>query len=129
MILQEILYFLSHAFCGIKMALRLWQDYPLPLKSIVPCQLAPLHIVTPLSPLNRLRVEAVPLGGSFDDLPLELRSNCHKAGAARIGHRAVYGRLHPDKPAGTITAMFDSFTRGRAPKLDYLCGHAARPKL
>ena len=73
----------------------------------------PLHVVTPLSPLNRLRIEAVPPGGGFEDLPLELRANCHKAGAERIGHRAVYGRLHPDKPAGTITAMFDSFTRGR----------------
>lgn len=73
----------------------------------------PLHVVTPLSPLNRRRIEAVPPGGGFEDLPVELRSNCHKAGADRIGHRAVYGRLHPDKPAGTITAMFDSFTRGR----------------
>lgn len=73
----------------------------------------PLHIVTPLSPLNRRRIQAVPPGGGFEDLPLELRSNCHRAGAERIGHRAVYGRLHPDKPAGTITAMFDSFTRGR----------------
>jgi DNA (cytosine-5)-methyltransferase 1 len=44
---------------------------------------------------------------------VELRVNCHKAGAAKIGHRGVYGRLHPDRPAGTITARFDSFTRGR----------------
>ncbi len=73
----------------------------------------PLHVVTPLSPLNRRRIEMVPPGGGFEDLPPELRSNCHKLGADRIGHRSVYGRLHPDRPAGTITAMFDSFTRGR----------------
>lgn len=81
----------------------------------------PLHVVTPLSPLNRRRIEIVPPGGGFEDLPPELRSNCHKAGAERIGHRAVYGRLHPDKPAGTITAMFDSFTRGRF-------GHPTEPR-
>ncbi|WP_411340691.1 DNA cytosine methyltransferase [Sphingopyxis sp. J-6] len=73
----------------------------------------PLHVETPLSPLNRQRIAIVPPGGGFEDLPVELRANCHKNGAARIGHRSVYGRLHPERPAGTITAMFDSFTRGR----------------
>lgn len=81
----------------------------------------PLHVITPLSALNRRRIEMVPPGGGFEDLPIELRANCHKAGAARIGHRAVYGRLHPDRPAGTITAMFDSFTRGRF-------GHPVEPR-
>lgn len=81
----------------------------------------PLHILSPLSPLNRQRIEIVPPGGGFEDLPLELRSNCHKAGAEKIGHRSVYGRLHPDRPAGTITAMFDSFTRGRF-------GHPIEPR-
>jgi DNA (cytosine-5)-methyltransferase 1 len=73
----------------------------------------PLHRRTRLSPLNQRRIELVPPGGGFEDLPSEMRVNCHKAGAERIGHRAVYGRLHPDRPAGTITARFDSFTRGR----------------
>jgi DNA (cytosine-5)-methyltransferase 1 len=80
-----------------------------------------LHVETPLSPLNRRRIEIVPPGGGFEDLPMELRANCHKVGAARIGHRSVYGRLHPDRPAGTITAMFDSFTRGRF-------GHHSEPR-
>lgn len=49
----------------------------------------------------------------MEDLPVDLRVNCHKNGADRIGHRYVYGRLAPERPAGTITARFDSFTRGK----------------
>jgi DNA (cytosine-5)-methyltransferase 1 len=49
----------------------------------------------------------------MQDLPIHLRVNCHKRGADAIGHRYVYGRLAPDRPAATITARFDSFTRGR----------------
>lgn len=73
----------------------------------------PLHVESNLSPVNRRRLEMIPPGGGFEDLPAELRVPCHRLGAARIGHRGVYGRLHPDEPAGTITARFDSFTRGR----------------
>lgn len=73
----------------------------------------PLHVESRLSNLNRYRLQHIPPGGGFEDLPLELRVDCHKGGAARIGHRGVYGRLDADQPAGTITARFDSFTRGR----------------
>jgi DNA (cytosine-5)-methyltransferase 1 len=73
----------------------------------------PMHIESKLSDLNRRRLELIPPGGGFEDLPLELRVPCHRIGAETIGHRGVYGRLHPDQPAGTITARFDSFTRGR----------------
>jgi DNA (cytosine-5)-methyltransferase 1 len=73
----------------------------------------PLHVESRLSGLNRCRLEHIPPGGGFEDLPVELRANCHKGGAEKIGHRGVYGRLDADRPAGTITARFDSFTRGR----------------
>lgn len=73
----------------------------------------PLHVETALSDLNRQRLAHIPPGGGFEDLPVELRVRAHRNGARRIGHRAVYGRLHPDAPASTITARFDSFTRGR----------------
>lgn len=73
----------------------------------------PLHRRMKLSPKNLERLRYIPPGGGFESLPIELRVDCHKAGAGRIGHRAVYGRLHPDRPASTITARFDSFTRGR----------------
>lgn len=73
----------------------------------------PLHVQSKLSELNLQRLMHIPPGGGFEDLPVELRANCHKNGASKIGHRAVYGRLSGDRPAGVITARFDSFTRGR----------------
>ncbi|MGH7641712.1 MAG: DNA cytosine methyltransferase [Candidatus Dormibacteria bacterium] len=73
----------------------------------------PLHRRTKLSPVNLVRLGRIPPGGGFEDLPVELRVAAHKRGAATIGHRYVYGRLDPTKPAATITARFDSFTRGK----------------
>ena len=72
-----------------------------------------LHRRTKLSLLNLERLRHIPPGGGFEDLPVELRVNCHKNGASAIGHRYVYGRLAPNRPAATITARFDSFTRGK----------------
>lgn len=73
----------------------------------------PLHVASRMSELNQQRLALIPPGGGFEDLPVEMRVQCHARGAAAIGHRGVYGRLDPGKPAGTITARFDSFTRGR----------------
>lgn len=73
----------------------------------------PLHRQSRLSELNRERLRHIPPGGGMENLPIHLRVDCHKAGASKIGHRYVYGRLAADRPAGTITARFDSFTRGR----------------
>ena len=73
----------------------------------------PLHVASRMSDLNRSRLALIPPGGGFEDLPPDLRVACHRDGAARIGHRNVYGRLDPDQPAVTITARFDSFTRGK----------------
>jgi len=72
-----------------------------------------LHRASRLSELNRRRLKHIPPGGGMQDLPVELRVACHKAGADKIGHRYVYGRLASDRPSSTITAGFDSFTRGR----------------
>jgi DNA (cytosine-5)-methyltransferase 1 len=66
-----------------------------------------------LSQRNVERLRHIPPGGGFENLPVELRVDCHKGGADKIGHRNVYGRLSPDQPANTITARFDSFTRGK----------------
>ncbi len=73
----------------------------------------PLHVQSRLSELNRKRLTLIPPGGGFENLPNEFRVNCHRNGASKIGHRNVYGRLSPDLPAVTITARFDSFTRGK----------------
>jgi DNA (cytosine-5)-methyltransferase 1 len=75
--------------------------------------LIPNHRKTRLSDLNLRRLRSVPQGGGMQDLPPELRVRAHRDGPGRIGHRYVYGRLHEDEPAGTITARFDSFTRGK----------------
>jgi DNA (cytosine-5)-methyltransferase 1 len=63
-----------------------------------------------LSPLNVERIRHVPEGGGRDSLPPHLVLECHK-GSHR--HLDTYGRLAWDAPAVTITARFDSFTRGR----------------
>jgi DNA (cytosine-5)-methyltransferase 1 len=65
---------------------------------------------TRLSATNLARIRAVPEGGARLDLPPHLQLECHQSGHR---HLDTYGRLAWDLPAGTITARFDSFTRGR----------------
>lgn len=88
-------------------------DLPSPPQDFSPLPGDPLHRRIRLSAKNLERLRLIPPGGGFEDLPVEMRVDCHKSGAARIGHRSVYGRLAPDRPAATITARFDSFTRGK----------------
>lgn len=86
---------------------------PSPPKDLTPLPGDALHRRTRLSPLNQKRIELIPPGGGMQDLPDDLKVDCHKIGADKIGHRYVYGRLAPDRPSATITARFDSFTRGK----------------
>lgn len=65
-----------------------------------------------LSQINLDRIKSLSQGQGMDHLPEHLLANCHKIGASKIGHRNVYGRMDWDKVAPTITARFDSFTRG-----------------
>lgn len=88
-------------------------ELPSPPANYRPYPGDPLHRRIKLSPKNMERLRHVPPGGGFESLPVELRVNAHRNGAAKIGHRYVYGRLAPGAPAATITARFDSFTRGR----------------
>lgn len=88
-------------------------DLTSPPNDFTPSPSDPLHRRMRLSAKNLERLALIPPGGGFEDLPPEMRVNCHRDGAKKIGHRYVYGRLDPDQPAGTITARFDSFTRGR----------------
>lgn len=90
-----------------------FEGLPSPPADYTPHPDDPLHRWMKVSALNERRLRHIPPGGGFESLPVDLRVDCHKQGAARIGHRYVYGRLHPDEPAGTITARFDSFTRGK----------------
>lgn len=69
------------------------------------------HTRVRMSDRNLERIAHVPPGGGRLDIPEDLRLACHRGGTHR--HLDVYGRLAWDEPAGTITAMFDNFTRGR----------------
>lgn len=81
----------------------------------------PLHRRDRLSEKNLQRIQALQQGQGRDHLPEELLADCHKVDSAIIGHRNVYGRMSWDEVAPTITARFDSFTRG-------LFGHPDQPR-
>ncbi|QDZ29571.1 DNA cytosine methyltransferase [Noviherbaspirillum sp. UKPF54] len=70
------------------------------------------HRSDKLSELNKKRLAALPPGKGRDHLPPELLADCHKISSSIIGHRNVYGKMAWDEVAPTITARFDSFTRG-----------------
>lgn len=71
------------------------------------------HQADKLSQKNLARIRAIKEGQGRDFLPDELLANCHKRTSSQIGHRNVYGRMRWDEVAPTITARFDSFTRGQ----------------
>lgn len=71
------------------------------------------HRADRLSEKNKARLMALREGQARDDLPEHLLADCHKLSSDLIGHRNVYGRMSWDEVAPTITARFDSFTRGK----------------
>lgn len=72
----------------------------------------PNHKADKLSEINLKRIRSITEGQGQDSLPDDLQLDCHKK---HNGHRHLdtYGRMAWDKPAPTITARFDSFSRGR----------------
>ncbi len=80
-----------------------------------------LHRRDKLSELNLKRIQALGQGQGRDELPKELLAECHKIDSSVIGYRNVYGRMAWDDVAPTITARFDSFTRGKF-------GHPDQPR-
>ncbi len=70
------------------------------------------HRSDKLSSINLQRIKYLKEGQGMAFLPEYLLAECHKVGAGKIGHRNVYGRMKWDDVAPTITARFDSFTRG-----------------
>jgi len=74
----------------------------------------PNHIKCRITALNEERFRHVPQGGGWPDIPTHLRLDCHNGvDVTKGGWPDVYGRLSWDGQAPTITAGFDSFTRGR----------------
>lgn len=72
----------------------------------------PHHRKDRLSEINLQRLKALRPGEGREHLPDDLLADCHRRDASTIGHRNVYGRMAWDDVAPTITARFDSFTRG-----------------
>lgn len=72
----------------------------------------PNHRSDRLSPLNLKRIKAIKEGQGHDSLPEELQLECHKKNKNHR-HLDTYGRMAWDLPSPTITARFDSFSRGR----------------
>jgi DNA (cytosine-5)-methyltransferase 1 len=65
-----------------------------------------------LSKVNLKRIQRIPEGGGREFLPADLALPCHHRNGG-VRHMDTYGRLAFDEPAVTLTARFDSFTRGR----------------
>jgi DNA (cytosine-5)-methyltransferase 1 len=74
----------------------------------------PNHMRCRITAENEERFSHVPPGGGWPDIPNHLRLACHKnADVSRGGWPDVYGRLEWGGQCPTLTAGFDSFTRGR----------------
>lgn len=74
----------------------------------------PNHIQCRITQENRERISHVPPGGGWQDIPMHLRLPCHQVVEVKTGGWPdVYGRLEWDGQAPTLTAGFDSFSRGR----------------
>lgn len=77
------------------------------------------HRADRLSQINLARIRSIKAGQGRDSLPEELQLPCHRNNKSHR-HLDTYGRMPWDEPAPTITARFDSFSRGRFghPELD-----------
>ncbi|WP_396910282.1 DNA cytosine methyltransferase [Mycolicibacterium sp.] len=71
-----------------------------------------LHVARSLTDLNLRRIRASVPGGTWQDWPESLRSNCHlkESGSS---FRSVYSRMEWDNPSPTITTQFFNFGTGR----------------
>ena len=88
-------------------------DLPSPPEDGSPHPSVPNHYrESRMSKINLQRLRFIPEGGGRESLPENLALPCHQKNPA-VRHVDTYGRLTFDQPAVTITASFDSFTRGR----------------
>ncbi|MBD8906919.1 DNA cytosine methyltransferase [Methylorubrum zatmanii] len=72
------------------------------------------HIKCKITKENEIRFSHVKPGGGWQDIPWKLRLPCHQVADVRSGGWPdVYGRLEWNGVCPTLTAGFDSFTRGR----------------
>ncbi len=69
------------------------------------------HHCTTLSDLNRKRIATVPQGGCWKDIPPDLLPERFRK-VRLTDYATLYGRLHEDSPAYTISAGFSNVTSG-----------------
>lgn len=72
---------------------------------------APNHHSYALSEINRKRIAKVPQGGCWKDIPPELLPDRFRR-VRLTDYATLYGRLHEDTPAYTISAGFGNVTSG-----------------
>lgn len=65
------------------------------------------HITYPLSDLDMLMVKAVPQGGNWKDIPLNVPSKRLEQIRKSGGRTTLYGRLSWNKPSYTVTTYFN----------------------
>lgn len=75
----------------------------------IPSRISSFDTPASISEENQRRIDFL-FDHDLFELPNEERPDCHKDGHT---YPSVYGRLHPDAPAGTITGGFLSPGRGR----------------
>lgn len=89
-------------------------DLPTPPDDYSEHPFFPNHLKCKITKLNEERFSHVPPGGGWQDIPKSLRLPCHQnADIKSGGWPDVYGRLDWEGQCPTLTAGFDSFTRGR----------------
>ncbi len=69
------------------------------------------HVIRTLSAQNRERIKFAVAGGTWKDIPENLRPKCHRNGY--VGFPNVYGRMRWDQPSPTITGGCTTFSKGR----------------
>jgi len=97
---------------------RKYQDTPLTVRDAIYDLVGktemeiPNHVASKLSPRNLLRIKSLKAGQGREFLPSDLQLECHTKNPSHR-HLDVYGRMAWNIPSPTITARFDSFSRGR----------------
>ena len=70
------------------------------------------HEVGELGEAHLALVRLVPPGGTWRDIPPHLLPERFQGGMRRTDSTNLFGRLHPDRPAYTITTQFNNVTGG-----------------
>ena len=70
------------------------------------------HITSPLGDFERSILEHIPPGGNWKNIPLEIKDKRVDSIRATGGRTTYYGRLHPYRPAYTISTFFSRTGNG-----------------